>query len=163
MDTRAILGISVILCFVAFLRVVQSYVWPRLKDMPREEALLILTAPHMFRFGGLAFLVPGVVGSAMPAAFAVPAAYGDLTAALLAIGVCFGLARRAFWAIPLAWLFSIVGTLDLVFAFYQGLIGTNMPPASLGAAFFIPTLIVPPLLVTHALIFRILLKTRKLA
>src|SRR5262249_30628706 len=53
---------------------------------------------------------------------------------------------------------NIEGTADLLFAYYQGIVGAPQPPGSLGAAFFIPTLIVPPLLATHALIFWQLLR-----
>ena len=42
---------------------------------------------------------------------------------------------------------------DLLFAVCQGQIGIGTGPGSLGAAFFIPTVVVLPLLVTHALIF----------
>src|SRR5205814_9141714 len=85
MDSKAIIGISVVLNFVAFAKVAQLYIWPRLQGMRREEALNALAAPHMFRFVGLSFLVPGVVSPAISPAFAIPAAYGDLAAVLLAI------------------------------------------------------------------------------
>jgi hypothetical protein len=42
-------------------------------------------------------------------------------------------------------------------AFYEAKAGGLMP-GQLGAGYFIPTLLVPLLLVTHALIFKILLK-----
>jgi hypothetical protein len=58
------------------------------------------------------------------------------------------------------WIFNIEGTADLLFANYQGVVGVGLPPGALGAAFFIPTLIVPPLLVTHVLIFWQLLRSQ---
>jgi hypothetical protein len=112
----------------------------------------------MFRFVGLAFLMPGVVSPTLSPAFANPAAYGDLAAAILAMIAVLGLSVHASWAMLAVWIFSIEGTTDLLFAYYQGIVGVPQPPGSLGAAFFIPTLIVPPLLVTHALIFRQLLR-----
>src|SRR5262245_31609247 len=42
----------------------------------------------------------------------------------------------------------------------QGIVGAPQPPGSLDAAFFIPTLIVPTLLVTHVLIFWQLLRSK---
>ena len=57
------------------------------------------------------------------------------------------------FATPIAWLFNLWGTLDLMVAFYQGLFGVRIDPSSLGAAYFIPTVLVPPLLVTHGLTF----------
>ena len=57
------------------------------------------------------------------------------------------------------WLFNVWGTADLLYAFYNGLIGVGVPPESLGAMFFVPTAIVPLLLLTHAVIFRLLLQS----
>ena len=57
----------------------------------------------------------------------------------------------------LAWIFNIWGTADLLFAFYQGN-EVGLLPGQLGAAFYIPTFLVPLLLVTHVMIFRILLR-----
>ena len=83
-----------------------------------------------------------------------------MAAAVLAIIAVLGLSVRASWAMLTVWVFNIEGTADLLFAYYQGVVGAPQPPGSLGAAFFIPTLIVPPLLVTHALVFRQLLRGR---
>jgi hypothetical protein len=110
------------------------------------------------RFIGLGLLVPGVVSPSLPAAFAVPAAYGDLIAGILAIIAAYALSRRAFWAIPAVLIFNTWGAADLLFAFYNGQ-NAHLQPGALGAAYFIPTALVPPLLVTHVLIF--LLVTRQ--
>ena len=162
MDSKAIIGMSVVLNLVAFAKVAQLYIWPRLQGMRQEEALNALVAPHMFRFVGLSFLVPGVVSPAISPAFAIPAAYGDLAAALLAIVATMALSARVPWALAAVWLLNIEGTLDLLVAFYQGLIGVGLPPGVLGAAFYIPTVIVPPLLVTHFLMFRLLLRAEEI-
>jgi hypothetical protein len=155
MTSEAILGISVLLCFVAFGTVTSLYIWPQLRAMRREDALTVLSVPHTFRFVGLSFLVPGVVSPSLPYAFAAPAAYGDLGAALLAVAAIAALVARASFALPLVWVFNIWGAFDLLAAFYQGM---HIGPGALGAAFYIPTIIVPPLLVTHALMIWLLLK-----
>jgi hypothetical protein len=55
--------------------------------------------------------------------------------------------------------FNSVGTVDLLNAFYQGnRLGVGNTPGLQVAAYFIPTVLVPLLLVTHALVFRILLR-----
>src|SRR5229473_5353649 len=156
MDPRAIFGINILMSFVSSVVIAKLYVWPRLRTMNRYDSLIRLVAPHMFlRFIGLSFLVPGVVSSRLPAAFAVPAGYGDFVAGVLAIIATVALSRRAAWAIVIVWLFNIWGAADLLFAFFQGA-RTQLDPGTLGAAFFIVTAIVPLLLVTHALIFRVL-------
>ena len=158
MTSGALFGLSILINFVASGIVAKLYLWPRLRGMRREEALLLLAVPHMFRFVGLSFLVPGVVSTSLSPDFARPAAYGDLAAALLAIIAVLALSTRVSWALPAVWIFNLWGTIDLLYAIYQGEIGVRVGPGSLGAAFYIPTVLVPPLLMTHALIFWRLLR-----
>ena len=148
MTTAALFGLSILMNFVASGILTKLYILPRLRVMNREEALLPLVAPHMFRFVGLSFLVPGVVSTSLSTDFARPAAYGDLAAALLAVIAVLALSARASWALPIVWIFNLWGTIDLLYAIYQGQIGVRIDPGSLGAAFYIPTVVVPPLLVT---------------
>jgi hypothetical protein len=158
MNIQALFGLSVFMSFVAFGLVTQLYIWPRLRILERDDALGPLVVPHTFRFIGLSFLVPGVVSPSLPSALAAPAAYGDLVAAILAVAATIALSRRASFAISLVWLFNVWGATDLLFAFYQGLFGIQLEPGALGAAFFIPTAVVPPLLITHGLIFWLLVR-----
>ena len=58
----------------------------------------------------------------------------------------------------MVWVFNLWGTADLFYAFYQGLIGVRIKPGHLGAAYLIPTAVVPLLLITHGLVFRLLLR-----
>jgi len=158
MNVFALFGLSTLMSLVSSGVIAQLYAWPRLRMMNRDQALLVLVAPHMFlRFIGLSVLVPGVVSPSLPAAFAVPAAYGDFVAGILAVAATVALSRRTSWARVLVWLFNIWGAADLLLAIVQGL-RVQLDPGALGAAFFIPTAVVPPLLVTHALIFRLLVR-----
>ncbi len=116
------------------------------------QPLLVL---HSFRFVGLAFLVPGVVSPDLPSAFAHSAAYGDIIAATLALLSLQLLPGSA--GVLSAWIFNLWGTADLLNAFYQAN-QAGLTPGQLGATYFIPTLIVPLLLITHGLAFRILLR-----
>ena len=162
MDVRAIFGLSVLMSFVAFGLTTKLYILPRLRILPRDDALVPLIVPHAFRFIGLSFLVPGVVSPSLPSAFAVPAAFGDLGAAVLAVAATLAVTRGASWAIVLVWVFNVWGAVDLLYAFYQGLVGIpGLDLRAFGAAFFIPTAIVPPYLVAHGLIFWLLLRSRQ--
>ena len=49
MSIQALLGLSVLMSFVAFGLVTQLYLWPRLRRLERE-ALVPLVVPHTFRF-----------------------------------------------------------------------------------------------------------------
>jgi len=161
MTVEALFGLSILMSFLAFGIVARLYIWPRVAAAPRDDALAALAAPHMFRFIGLSFLVPGVVSPTLSPDFAVLAAYGDLGATILAILTVLALSARLSWAIPVAWVFNIWGTVDLLDAFYQGQIGVGIGPGSLGAAYFIPTVIVPLLLTTHGLMFWLLARPRR--
>jgi hypothetical protein len=160
-DIQALFGLSILMSFVAFGLVTKLYIWPRLRILEREDALVPLLVPHTFRFIGLSFLVPGVVSPSLPSAFAAPAAYGDLAAAILAVAATLALSKHASLAMLLVWLFNVWGTADLLFAFYQALFGVQLDARMLGAAFFIPTAVVPPLLIIHGLIFWLLVRPRQ--
>ena len=161
MNSDALFGLSILMSFVAFGIVTKLYIWPRLRVMPRDAALVPLVVPHTFRFIGLSFLIPGVVSPSLSSAFAIPVAYGDLLAAILAVVATLALSARAFWAIPIVWMFNVWGTIDLLHAIYQGQIRVGIDPGSLGAAFYITTVVVPALLVTHGLIFWQLLRPKE--
>jgi len=152
MSIRAIFGLQVLMSFAGYILIARFYVAPRLSPLPLRVALIPLLLLHAFRHLGMVFLVPTVVGPALPAAFAVPAAYGDLLAALLAFLAIAALRMEWSSAIALVWLFNVVGTLDLINAFYQGLRNNVL----LGAAYYVPTFAVPALFVTHAMIFAML-------
>ena len=156
MDERALFGLSIIFSLCAWALVAVFFASPCLRHLALNVALMALIAPHMFRFIGLSFLVPGVVSEPLPPAFARPAAYGDLFAALLAMLAMIALGTNLSWAIAIVWLFSIWGSIDLINAMVQG--GIRIAKVgTLGATFYIPTLVVPGLLVSHALIFLLLL------
>ena len=146
---------SIAFSFIAWGIISARYIWPELRLRQRAEALRPLLILHSFRFIGLAFLVPGVVSPDLPSAFAHSAAYGDLIAATLALLSLLSLPRGA--GVVLAWIFNLWGSADILNAFYQAN-HAGLLAGQLGAAFFLPTLVVPLLLITHGLAFRILLQ-----
>jgi hypothetical protein len=146
---------SIAFSFIAWGFIAARYIWPLLRLRQRSDALRPLLVLHSFRFLGLAFLVPGVVSPDLPAAFAHSAAYGDIIAAILALIALLSLPRGI--GVVSAWIFNLWGAADLLNAFYQAN-GARLQAGQLGAAYFIPTLLVPLLLITHGLAFRILLR-----
>lgn len=146
---------SIAFSCIAWATVFAQYVWPELRVRPRPDALRPLLVLHTFRFLGLAFFVPGVVSPDLPWGFAASAATGDLVAAVLALLTLRFL--RSGTGVLFAWIFNVWGSVDLLNAFYQAN-ATGLAPGQLGAAYFIPTLIVPLLLITHVLMFRVLLR-----
>ena len=146
---------SIAFSFMAWGIVAARYIWPELSPRPRADALRPLLILHSFRFVGLAFLVPGVVSPDLPSAFAQSAAYGDIIAAMLALLSLLLAPRGA--GVVMAWIFNLWGSADLLNAFYQAR-HSGLAAGQLGATYFIPTFVVPLLLITHGLAFRILLQ-----
>ena len=147
--------VSIAFSLIAWGIVAARYIWPELSIRPRVEALRPLLVLHSFRFIGLAFLVPGVVSPDLPTAFAHSAAYGDMIAAILALLSLVLLPSSV--GVAATWIFNLWGAADILNAFYQAN-HSGLLPGQLGATYFLPTVIVPLLLVTHGLAFRILLQ-----
>lgn len=154
MDANAIFGLQFILSMIMWSLIAKWLMAPWLKKMSAHEALLWLTIPHAFRYIGMVFLVPGVVSQDMPSNFATLAGYGDLATALIAMLALVALRYKWVGALVLVWLFNIVGTVDLLNALPRQEAVPNFE-----AAWYIPTFLVPLLLVTHFMIFVRLLKT----
>src|SRR6201990_3637632 len=118
MSTETLFRIHLVSGYVAWLLCFGVYILPWLRSMERFEAHRAIATLHSFRFFGLVFLLPGVVGSQLPASFAAPAAYWDFATGLLAI-----IARSTVSIRPLFWFFvgaiNVVGTIDLVMNYYH--------------------------------------------
>ncbi len=117
--------------------------------MDPVEAQRAIATLHSFRFFGLVFLLPGVVGPNLPASFATFAAYGDFATGILAILALLTVRMR-----PLFWLFvaafNVVGISDLIIDYYHATqIGLPALAGELGATYAIPILYVPLLMITH--------------
>ena len=146
---------SIAFGLIAWGIIAARYIWPELRLRKRADALRPLLILHSFRFIGLAFLVPGVVSPDLPTAFAHSAGYGDIIAAILALLSVLLLPSAA--GVAVAWIFSLWGSVDILNAFYQAN-HAGLLAGQLGATFFLPTVVVPLLLITHGLAFRILLQ-----
>lgn len=157
MNALQIFALQTTLSLIIYVLIAKWYIWPRLKALPLQEALVPLLFLHTLRHIGMTVLVAGVVDPAVPQTFTVPLAYGDLVASLLALLSIFALRGRWSLALPLVWLFNIWGVMDLLNAAYQG-IRIDATRYDLGAGWFIPTFFVPALYVTHVLIFMLLLR-----
>jgi len=156
MDYNTILILSLIFGIVNYSLIAKRYFVPYISSVSRTQALIPLLFLHCFRYIGLAFLLTGVVSADLSPQFSYPAAFGDLLTALLALAALLALLYRWPFALMLVWIFNIVGSIDMVTAIYQGL-RLNVI-YHIGAAYFIPVLIVPALLVTHIIIFKLLLQ-----
>lgn len=155
MQPQLIFFVSVAFGFIVWGIVAARYIWPELRNRQRDDALRPVLILNSFRFFGLSLLIPGVVSPDLPVSFAQAAGYGDFIAAILALLTLLLLPRRA--GVVSAWVFNVWGFVDLLNAFYQGN-RAGLLAGQLGANYWIPTLFVPLLFISHVLVFRILLQ-----
>ena len=153
MSPQVIFQTQLVLGYVVSLLVFGTYILPRLRLMDRFDAQRIIATIHSYRFFGLVFVLPGVVGPQLPASFATLAAYADFATGLLAI-----LALLTARIRPLFWLFvvgfNLVGMSDLLLDYYHATrYGLANVAGQLGAAYVIPVIYVPMLMITHVLAF----------
>ena len=150
MTPSLIFNIQLVLGYVAWLLCFSLYLWPKLRTMDSAAANRLIAMLHSFRFFGLVFIVPGLVGPAIPSSFSASAAWGDLAAGLLAM-----LAVMSFRTRPLFWFlvaaFNLVGAGDLLLNYLHAVrVGLPEMSGQLGITYLIPVLYVPILMITHA-------------
>src|ERR1700733_12520732 len=147
-----------VLGYVASLLCFGVYILPRLKSMERFEAQRVIATVHSFRFFGLVFILPGVVGPNLPAGFATFAAYGDLATGVLAILALLTVRiRPLFWLFVVA--FNLVGSGDIILDYYHAIqAGLPAVAGEFGAAYAIPIIYVPVLMISHFFAFYLLVR-----
>src|SRR5881392_1636365 len=157
MFPETLFRIHLVFGYVAWLLCFGAYIWPRLESMDRVEAHRAIATLHSFRFFGLVFMLPSVVGN-LPAGFATFAAYGDFATGLLAILALLTVRiRPLFWLFVVA--FNLMGVVDLIVDYYHA-IQLDLPAIAgqLGATYAIPIIYVPMLMITHVVAFYWLLR-----
>jgi hypothetical protein len=158
MSPEIIFSLQLVLGYVAWLLCFGVYVMPRLKAMDRVAAQRAIATLHSFRFFGLVFILPGVVGPNLPGSFATFAAYGDLATGILAMLALLTVRiRPLFWSFVVA--FNTVGIADIILDYYRAIkIGLPALAGQLGAGYVIPVIYVPLLMITSLAAFYLLLR-----
>ncbi len=158
MSPQIIFQMHLVLGYVAWLLCFGVYLWPRLKSMDSFEAQRAIATLHSFRFFGLVFILPGVVGPNLPAGFAAFAAYVDFATGMLAILALLTVRiRPLFWLFVVA--FNLVGAADIIIDYYHGTqVGLPALAGQLGATYVIPIIYVPVLMITHFAAFYLLVR-----
>jgi len=153
MTPQAIFLLQFFLSIVVFGLLAKWVMAPWLARQSQRDALFWLTVPHAFRHIGMVFVVPGMAAQPLPDEFANPAAYGDLLTGVLALSALVLLRIESKGAVLAVWLFNVIGTIDLLNALRY----LDVVP-QLGSTWYIPTVFVPLLLVTHFMIFARLIR-----
>jgi hypothetical protein len=158
MSIETLFRIQLVLGYVAWLLCFGTYILPRLTTIDRVEAHRAIATLHSFRFFGLVFILPGVVGPNLPAGFATFAAYGDLATGVLAmLALVTVRIRPLFWLFVVA--FNLAGTADIIVDYYHATrVGLPAIAGQLGATYVIPVIYVPMLMIMHAVAFYWLLR-----
>ena len=158
MTLDTLLNIQLVFGYIAWLLCFGTYFWPRLRVMDRADAHRFIATLHSFRFFGLVFILPGIVGPNLPASFATFAAYGDFATGVLAIlALVTARIRPLFWSFVVA--FNLVGAADLILNYYHAVqVGLPAHAGELGATYAIPIIYVPLLMITHVVAFYFLLR-----
>jgi hypothetical protein len=158
MSPTVIFNLHLVLGYVAWVLCANVYILPKLKAMSHINAQRAIATLHSFRFFGLVFILPGVVGHNLPVGFAPLAAYGDLATGLLAILALLTIRIRAlFW--PLVVGFNLVGAVDIFIGYYHGVkLGLPALSGELGATYAIVIVYVPLLMITHFISFYLLFR-----
>jgi uncharacterized membrane protein len=160
MSVATIFNIQLIVGYLPWLLFVGTYIWPRFQTMDRIDVQRAIATLHSFRFFGLIFLVPGVVGANLPADFATFAAYGDFATGVLAMLALLTTRMRAlFWFFVGA--FNVVGTVDIIVDYYHGYrLGLADLAGQLGEGYAIVMIYVPLLMITHVVAFYMLIRAQ---
>jgi hypothetical protein len=161
MSTEMLFQTHLVLGYVAWLLCFGAYGLPWLRSMDRVAAQRAIATLHSFRFFGLVFILPGVVSPNLPAGFAVFAAYGDFATGVLAMLALLTVRiRPLFWPFVVA--FNLVGTVDLIVDYYHAIqVGLPAHAEELGAAYAIPIIYVPLLMITHIVAFYFLVRPQQ--
>ena len=149
MPIQILFQTHLVLGYVAWLLAFFGYILPKFRTMEPVAVQRFIATLHSFRFFGLVFILPGVVGPRLPESFATCAAWGDFTTGVVAMLALLSVRIR-----PLFLLFVVAYTLlgigDLLID-YARAVQANLPAVAgdLGAAYIIPVVYVPLLMITH--------------
>ncbi len=135
------------------------YVWPSLTKLSRNSALSPLLWVHVPRYVGMTLLVTGMVDPTLPREFRSSAAYGDLLEAALAFACIFALRNNWRVAVLMVWVTNTWGFVDLLNG-VRGVVQLNVPSFNLATLWYIYTFYAPLVVVSHLMIFWILIKSR---
>ena len=159
MDAFTVFGIQNLLSFIVFGLLAWWYVWPWLRAADRTTAFTALTFVHALRPIGATVMVASVAGTALPQDFREAVGYGDLATSVLAIVTLLALRSRLSFAVALVWLTNLVGFADLLNALVGG-IRYDVARLGMGSFWYVVTILVPILWITHLLAFALLLRRK---
>lgn len=119
MDNFTIINLQAIIGTISIIIGFKWWIQPRLAKLSIYDALLPLVFLNTFRYLGLSFMAKEQFYDGFPTEFLTTVGLWDMTTAILAIITAIALKNKWRFAIPMVWLFNIVGFTDLIVAFPQ--------------------------------------------
>ena len=119
MDNFTIINLQALTGTIAIILGFKYWIQPRISKLSLNEALLPFVFLNIFRYLGLTFMAKEQFYGGFPSDFLTTVGLLDLTTSILAIISVVALKNKWSFAIPLVWIFNIVGFGDLITAFPQ--------------------------------------------
>ncbi len=119
MDNFTIINLQAIIGTIAIIIGFKFWIQPRVSKLPIHEALLPFVFLNTFRYLGLTFMAKEQFYDGFPTSFLNTVGLLDFSTAVLAIVSVVALKNKWRFALPLVWIFNIVGFGDLLTAFPQ--------------------------------------------
>lgn len=119
MDNFTIINLQAIIGSISMILAFNWWIKPRLAKLSIQDALLPLVFLNTFRYLGLIFMTKEQFYDGFPSQFLNTVGLWDMTTAILAIITAIALKNKWKYAIPMVWVFNIVGFADLITAFPQ--------------------------------------------
>jgi hypothetical protein len=119
MDNFTIINLQALTGTVAIILGFRYWIQPKISKLAIHDALLPFVFLNTFRYLGLSFMAKEQFYDGFPTEFLTTVGLLDFTTAVLAIITVIALKNKWRFAIPLVWLFNIVGFGDLITAFPQ--------------------------------------------
>src|SRR5687767_8836173 len=138
---------------VVWATIANLFIFPMIERLEQNDKLSVWLTPQLFRVLGLGLLVQNLAPD-LPRSFALPSAIGDCLTAFLALISIIALRQRWASAYSFALACNIVGSIDLAIALPHAPIvkAANF----LTGQWYVPVVVVPVMIVSHAMIFRTL-------
>jgi hypothetical protein len=119
MNNFIIINLQALTGTVAIILGFKYWIQPRISKLPIHEALLPFVYLNTFRYLGLSFMAKEQFYNGFPSDFLTTVGLLDFATSILAISSVIALKNKWNFAIPLVWIFNIVGFGDLITAFPQ--------------------------------------------
>ena len=119
MDNFTIINLQALTGTLAIILAFKWWLQPRLANLSIQDALLPFVFLNTFRYLGLSFMAKEQFYDGFPTEFLNTVGLLDFSTAILAIIAAIALKNKWSFAIPLVWIFNIVGFGDLITAFPQ--------------------------------------------